>query len=144
MCRQNQRTEKIYKNVKNNKTASVTVAPPHIRAGLQLTSVSTEPVTWKKSRIRQKWSWSFQPCVSVRGKQHNQYCLTMIMSAVVLPRLKKKSDLWRKPINLQRKQTANMPVRGWASPHLSVTASEKVIVKQKGLQCMCVCVFNSF
>lgn len=33
-----------------------------------------------------------------------------------------------------------MPVRGWASPHLSVTASEKVIVKQKGLQCMCVCV----
>lgn len=33
-----------------------------------------------------------------------------------------------------------MPVRGWASPHLSVTASEKVIVKQKGLQCVCVCV----
>lgn len=50
----------------------------------------SEPVTWKESRIRQKWSWSFQPCVSVRGKQHNQYCLTMIMSAVVLPRLKKK------------------------------------------------------
>lgn len=41
LCADKINKQKIYKKVKNNKTASVTVAPPHIRAGLQLTSVST-------------------------------------------------------------------------------------------------------
>lgn len=84
----------------------------------------SEPVTWKKSRIRQKWSWSFQPCVSVRGKQHNQYCLTMIMSAVVLPRLKKNLIFEENPSTFRENKRPTCLLED-EPPHISLWQRQK-------------------